>query len=206
MNKKIFLVMFFAIMLIGAASAVTYQQNKPINVNVPCFSNGTFCGSAFSCNLTLIDSTGQVIVSNKLMTYQSSFFNYTANPQTNMGRYSQIVSCSDGVTAGFYTDTPEVTADGLPSEPFPKQIILLIGGLILVFLGLLIRKLKLITIVGAILTMVMGVLTLYPGYSYINYSNLSGLTLGTIAIGLGFYFLLHDFMSTDRQEEHPDAY
>ncbi len=49
--------------------------------------------------------------------------------------------------------------------------------------------------------MVSGVLTLFPGYGFINHSTLMGQLLGTIGIGLGFYFMIEDSFSKDEQDE-----
>ena len=49
--------------------------------------------------------------------------------------------------------------------------------------------------------MIMGVITIYPGYSFINYTTLLGKGLGFILIGLGFYFLIEDSFSRNKQED-----
>ena len=49
--------------------------------------------------------------------------------------------------------------------------------------------------------MIMGTLTLFPGYNFINHTNLFGLSLGTILIAMGFYFLVEDSFSRKGQQE-----
>ena len=51
----------------------------------------------------------------------------------------------------------------------------------------------------------MGVITIYPGYSFINHTTLLGKALGFILVGLGFYFLIEDSFSRNKQEDSFDA-
>ena len=66
------------------------------------------------------------------------------------------------------------------------------------------EDLRLFQHVGAMMVMVFGVITLFPGFSGINYTNLQGQALGFSTIGLGFYFLIENFFSRDKQVESFD--
>ena len=69
----------------------------------------------------------------------------------------------------------------------------MIGG------GFVTERLRLFKHMGAILLVIMGIITLFPGYNFINHTTLFGLALGTILVGIGFYFLIEDSFSRERQ-------
>ena len=88
----------------------------------------------------------------------------------------------------------------------PNELIVLGAGYVLLFVGISIDKLRLVKYMGAILLMTMGVYTLFPGYAGINHEGLVGLSLGTISIALGFFYLLEDSFSFDKQVETFDQH
>ena len=53
--------------------------------------------------------------------------------------------------------------------------------------------------------LVLGVITLWPGYAFINFSTLLGKVVGFSSIGLGFYFMLEDSFSREKQTEYYEA-
>ncbi len=55
---------------------------------------------------------------------------------------------------------------------------------------------------GSMVIIVMGIITLFPGYSFINWTTLLGKALGFGLIGVGAYFLIDDAFSRDEQEVH----
>lgn len=179
-----------------------FQQSTSIQLK-QISANGTFN------NVTsVVQPNSNKILGQVSMTKIGSEYNYTlsSNSTRSMGEYIvNGLGDIDGVNT-IWNYNLFVTADGKCPENIPSQLIILIIGFILTFFGLYVPRLKIITIFGAILCIIMGVLTLYPGYSYVNNTTLFGLTLGVISIGTGFYFLLHDFFSSGGQKEHPDAY
>lgn len=76
----------------------------------------------------------------------------------------------------------------------------------MIVVAMSIEKASIFKQVGGMLVMVLGVYTLFPGYDGISHANILGLSLGTTSIGLGFYFLIIDFLSLDRQVERFDQY
>lgn len=88
----------------------------------------------------------------------------------------------------------------------PTELFILGAGYVLLFAGLAIERARMMKFMAAMLIFAMGIYTLFPGYGGINHSNLVGLSLGTISIGLGFWFLVEDAMSHDRQVESFDQF
>lgn len=163
------------------------------------------CANCSFVNITSITLKNIQYVSNVQMTKSIVDFNYTFCNTSTMGEYTYVTYGNpDGTTTCNTCSEPvtfQVTADGNPYQSFPYQIILLMLGFIFVFIGLF-YKANLITYLGATITLVMGILTLYPGYNYINYSNLTGQLLGISSIGAGFYYLLHDFLEKNDGDDN----
>ena len=121
---------------------------------------------------------------------------------TRLGSYFWFANCQSDEEGGFISSAFEVTADGFEPKTFPIQLSIIILSFVLVFVGLIKERFRLIKHVGSIMLMIMGVLTLYPGFSFINHSTLLGLSLGFILIGGGFYFLIEDSFSRKEQQEY----
>lgn len=212
MEGKLFIYLFI-FLLMGASPVVmaekdpSFQFNTEFDLKRACFDDGFFCGTAFVCNITLVKPDGSLMINNSIMTNQGSFRNITI-PQTDndqLGFVTGIESCSNVTNAGPDTFTIQITGDGNEFLKFPHQFTFIIFALVMVMIGMITDRLRMFKHLGSMFLMVMGVLTLFPGYSFINYSNLLGLSLGSILIGLGFYFLIEDSFSRDKQEDSYDS-
>ncbi len=208
MVHKYFIFLFTLVLLTGSVVAEdpSFQFNTEFDLKRPCFDNGFFCDAGFTCNITILDPDGVAIIDNQIMDNQGSFRNITVSQSLNnqLGFLDVIESCSNATVGGPDTFRIAITGDGNPVETFPHQFFFILIALILVATGMINDRLRMFKHMGAILMMVMGVITLFPGYSFINYSNLIGLSLGSIFIGLGFYFLIEDAFSRDKQEDSFD--
>lgn len=215
-RKKLFLAFFvFSLISLSFVSAQetineqipSFQFNKAFDLKRACFDNGFFCGSSFVCNVTLFYPDGALLIDNQLMTDQGSFRNISVTQDQNdqLGFIKAIQSCSNVTLAGPDTFLVAITGDGKPFQKFPQQFFLILFAVSITLLGFLSDRLRILKHAGAMFTMVLGVLTLYPGYSFLNYSTLSGQTLGMILIALGFYFLVEDSFSRNKQQENYDA-
>ena len=198
----IFVFILLALPIVVAQEERTFQFNTHYDLKRPCFNNGTFCTVNSLCNLTLEYPGGDLIFNNIRMSRNGSFFNATVGQNINnqLGIHPAIMSCCDGAICGPDTFNVVITADGKPFQEFPTQIVFIIFSFILIAFGLFDEKFKIFKSTGGILLMIMGVITLYPGYSFINYSTLMGKAIGAISIGLGFYFLVEDSFSRESQE------
>lgn len=190
---------------------ITAQFSQGYDLKRTCSNNGTYCSTSAVCNLTVISPNGNIVVSNAKMTNQLSFHNktFTENNLNQLGRHYSSMTCTDsgGAISGsgmknFYLD---ITADGKPYQSFPSELYILLLGLILIVLGKIKKELSSMQNIGAIILMIVGIITLYPGYSFINYSTLLGQTIGITSVGLGFWFLIERGMSHDTQTKNYDA-
>lgn len=205
-NKILFTFIFllaFATPLIAAETEEVFQFNKEFDLKRACFDNGFFCGSSFECNITLIYPDGTLLKNNVDMTNSGSYANITISQSENnqLGIIEAIESCNNVSNGGPDTFDIEITANGLPSQVFPVQFFAVILGFVMVLVGSTQEKLRMFKHVGSLTLMVMGVVTLYPGYSFINWTTLMGKTLGFGFIGIGFYFLIEDSFSRNIQDE-----
>lgn len=178
------------------------QQYSFLDINRGCIMNGAYCSPSTNCNLTLYNPNGNVLLANKPMSNNISFYNVSVGQLIDFGYHKADMTCSINNLSGSDTFYIEVTADGKPSQTFPYQIVIIIIGFILTLIGLYIKEYSIIKNIGSIMMMVMGVVTLYPGYSYINNTTLTGWMIGVITIGLGFFFLMSDYFAEDKQQEY----
>lgn len=203
--KKVILILLMGIFLINLVSAEnpTFQVNTEFDLKRGCSNNGFFCDSVFICNITIISPDGSLLRDNIVMTDSESYRNITLTPGQNnqLGFMKAIESCNNGTVGGFDSFEISITADGKPFQQFPTQFAIIILGFLLIGTGFFTERLRVFKYMGGILLMVMGVITLYPGYSFINWTTLTGKVLGFIAVGMGFYFLIEDSFSRTSQEE-----
>jgi hypothetical protein len=106
MKKLLFfvtLVTIFAASAFAAEPYFYYKAEDTVDVNVPCFNNGTLCSTTASCNLTVNAPNTDNIVLNQPMTNKSSYFTYQLTNTTMLGDYQAIVTCEDSGQAGKST-------------------------------------------------------------------------------------------------------
>ena len=190
---------------IVGASNPTFQFNKEFDLKRTCDNGGLYCpDSTFNCNITLIYPDGNIMVKDQTMTNNFSFRNITISQSLNnqLGTVSAIQNCNNVSHGGVDTYDVDITADGKPLQPFPVQFVVIIFSFLFIVLGVVNDRLRMFKHLGSILLMIMGVLTIYPGYNFINYATLLGKGLGFTLVGLGFYFLIEDSFSRAKQEDH----
>ena len=208
-NKTIGFTFLFIILVLPLLPAQdpTFQFNKQFDLKRPCSDRGFFCNGNFECNITLINPVGDVIISNQVMTNNVSYRNITVPQVLNnqLGIITATESCNNVTNAGLKTFDVAITADGKEFQAFPNQFVILILALLFVAVGTFNDRLRLFKHLGSILLIIIGIITLYPGYNFINWTTLLGKGLGFVLIGLGFYFFIEDSFSRDKQEEYYDS-
>ncbi len=202
--KKILLTLILGMFLISLASAEiqtlgTFKQGEEINLIQTCAS----------CTFNNITSVIQVspsyrnVIGNFEMIKVGSMYNLTllSGNITSMGEYiANGIGDLDG-TDTVWSYNFFVTADGNPFEAFPNQFAIILLGFILIMFGLFKERYNLLKHMGSLILMVMGVLTLYPGYNFINHTTLFGLALGSSLVAIGFWFLIEDSFSRKEQDQ-----
>ena len=204
-HKKIWLMILVGFFLVSSVSAaLTFEQSKPTDIKIVCINAG-FCTVVAQCNVSVFSPTEIVLLDGIEATQSASlaFHNITLNStQTSqLGTYRVGGFCKDGSVTQVVDFDFDVTANGEPFQNFPTAFVIIILGIVFVILGFFKERLKLFKHLGSIVLMVMGVLTLFPGYSFINWTTLTGKVMGFSLIALGFYFLIEDAFSRDEQDE-----
>ena len=160
------------------------------------------------CFYHLFDNEGQHQINQVEMTFDALDKDYDylvlGTNFTRNGDYSYLITCNATNVGGFLSAGFEITQDGFESVVFPQQFSIILLGFILIMFGILNSRHTIIKHMGAIILMVMGVLTLFPGYNNISHTSLFGLALGTILIGIGFWALIEDSFSREKQEDRFD--
>lgn len=203
-HKKILAGIFVGIFLISIVSALTFEQNDAVDIKVVCINAG-FCSSASVCNVSVFSPSEETLLDGIQATraVNLAFHNFTLNSTqtSDLGQYRVGGFCKDGSVTQLIDFTFEVTADGKDFQAFPNQFAVIGLAFILIIFGLFNERYTLLKHMGSIILMVMGVLTLFPGYNFINHTTLFGLALGSALIGIGFYFLIEGSFSRTEQEE-----
>ncbi|KKM68572.1 hypothetical protein LCGC14_1459470 [marine sediment metagenome] len=204
-HKKLLLMILVGFFLVGNISAaLTFEQSKPTDIKIVCINAG-FCTSAAQCNVSVFSPTEIVLLDGIEATQSTSlaFHNITLNStQTSqLGTYRVGGFCKDGSVTQLIDFDFDITANGEPFQEFPTAFVIIILGIVFIILGLFKERFRLFKHIGAIILMVMGVITLFPGYSFINWTTLTGRVMGFSLILLGFYFLIEDSFSRDEQDQ-----
>ena len=202
MNKKILLTLILGMFFISMASAEiqtlgTFKQGDDINLIQTCAS------CTFNNITSVLDPKGNQVIGEFGMTKVGTVYNFTltSGNATILGTYIYNGVGDIGGTNTIWNIDFILTADGNPFEAFPNQFGVILFGFILIMFGLLNVRYTLLKHMGSMILMVMGVLTLYPGYNFINHTTLFGLALGSALVGIGFWFLVEDSFSRTGQEE-----
>ncbi len=189
------------------------QQNNNFTFQYHVFNSSDgilMTDSTTSCEFHLFENSGIHIVTTNsttggfiLFTPEKDFEIFVDGGNfTRMGLYSVIMQCNTTTNfGGFISYEIIVTADGFPTRSFPIQFQLILFGFISIIFSFLFERLRMFKYMGSLIFLVMGVLTLYPGYGFLNWTTLTGKLLGFILIGSGFYFLIEDSFSRGEQTE-----
>ncbi len=203
-EHKITAFIILGIFFLSFGSALSFQQSQEVDVKLVCINAG-YCSTATVCNVSVFNPDELVLLDAITATQAASLgsFNFTlTSDQTGeLGEYRVGGFCQDGSVTNIIDFTFDVTADGKEFNVFPTEFVIILFSFIFVSLGLFQERLRMFKHIGSILMMIMGVITLFPGYSFINWTTLSGLALGTVLIGLGFYFLVEDSFSREEQDD-----
>lgn len=206
MNYK---TLFLSLLLLTSFSFVaavedpTFQVNTGFDLKRTCDNFGFFCDITVDCNITILKPNGELMINDVNMTFNTTFRNVTVTNLQNdkLGFAKATMGCANATNGGIDTFDVAITADGKPWSQFPQQFFIIILGFAFITLGLAKERLRMFKYLGSMVFMVMGVVTLFPGYAFINWTTLTGQVLGYGLIGLGFFFLIEDVFGRDEQDE-----
>ena len=135
-ETMIILVIGFVLFLLPILSAQTFKQYDNTDLKIQCIINGSYCSSTAICNLTVLYPNSTILINNKLMQNQISFYNYTLPNTAFIGNYLCSTTCCDGVQCG--TDNScSYSINGIGSELTSAQSILYIVLLFGLFIVLI---------------------------------------------------------------------
>lgn len=158
-----------------------------------------------ACQMDLYNHHSELIFTNHDLTFNDTIEAWEVLVRggnfTELGAYDYLVHCNNTVLGGAVAVEFEVTADGRVREAFPHQFFVILLGLVFIILGLAKERYKMFKSIGSLMFMVMGLITLFPGYGFINWTTLLGKVLGFSLIALGFYFLIEDGFGRGTEQE-----
>lgn len=202
--SKLFILMFVLVMLsfmeITFASAdQIFQANQPVDLKIQCIINGTYCSAVSVCNITVAYPNNTLLISNRLMTNNISFYNYTLPDTSVLGNYKCSVTCCDGgfcgtSYSGDYIDISTGNCDFTLTPTGGDRVnsigtftILLIVSLIVLIFGVIMSN-EYIGFVGSALMLVTGVYSMIYGLG--NLSNFYTQAVSYILLGIGTLFFI----------------
>lgn len=211
MKNRIYTVAFVFILMIGFANAITlasaevqtlgtFKQNADLNL----IQNGA---GFDNCTITsVLNPASAQVLGSTLMVKTGNFYNTSFSETSVLGSYvvSGFCTASAGDTVWAYDF--KITETGEGTNTFPIQLSFLVFGFIMMITGKVFSGFRILKYGGGALTFVMGILTIFPGYAGISGNTLLGLTVGTISIGIGFFFMIEDSFSFDNQVDHYDQH
>lgn len=106
------------ILVMGLANAYddigVYRTNTPINLNLGCSYNNTYCPNTFTCNITVYNKNGILINNKQMGTNLFPQYNYTlTKEQINLtGLYYGRQVCCGSVGCADYSFQFDVNAQG----------------------------------------------------------------------------------------------
>lgn len=120
MLNKIFPFMLIGliIMTIGFVSLVgaqpVYQQSIDVELNLPCTINGALCSPSATCQFSITNPLGQILLNQENMTQVGGLFVYQLNGSqiTEVGEYKFPVTCCESGTCSTRHLTFIVTPSG----------------------------------------------------------------------------------------------
>lgn len=200
--KKLFVLMFVGIFLFSLVNAEiqtlgTFKQGNSINLIQTCAT------CTFNNITSVLNPDSTQVIGEFEMTKVGSVYNLTLSSgnATVLGNYIvNGVGDLDGTNTVWNYDF-DLTADGKPFRTFPTQFSVIILALVLVAFGLFNERFTLFKHMGGIILMIVGIITLYPGYNFINHTTLFGLALGSGLVAIGFWSWIEDSFSRERQGE-----
>lgn len=174
----------FSSSVFAIEASYTYKLHNNIDIKNPCYFNGTYCLSTAVCNITVYDPDNLIIVNNRAMTYQTSYFNYTL-PTGNytIGLYKNDMVCTQSGISGAQTFYFEIITGG----NLGLFIVLAISSVLMLGVAIVMKN-EYVGFVSGALFIMTGLFAIIYGVG--NLSNLYTDSIGYVSLGLGIMFLV----------------
>lgn len=171
---------------------VQFEQSHTFHFHV--FNETSFITDANGqCGFTWIYPNGSVAYKNNDIPFYLENeweVTLTSGNFSILKDYSFITECNTSSQVGFASGGINVTANGELYRDVPLEFYIILFGLLMIVFSAFNKKLGILEQIGGIIFLIMGVVTIYPGYNFINYTNLLGMLLGTVLIASGAYFFI----------------
>jgi len=166
-------------------ATATYERNTDFDLKRGCFNNGTFCSPSAECNVTIVNPTTDIVLSNAVMTNQGSYHNVTVNGSltSSLGEYEVFMTCVDGGRSGFETFPFDITPTGEKGNLLGFYIILFTLTYGVTVYGFT-SKNEYVAIIGGMFLMILGLYTYQHGIDI--YQNLGAESISILTLALGF--------------------
>ena len=144
-NLTILLLFTFVFLSINIVSAqqedIRFYHEIETNLSIfeKCRINGAVCDSTFSCNLTVLSPSQELVKDNIEMVRGPIYFNDTLNTTqtTPNGIYEATVDCTNTTSSGSNTFFYEITPSGSQPMSITQGIIVFLGILLIVAIAVL---------------------------------------------------------------------
>ena len=167
-----------------------YKQYSEVDLKIPCYNNGTWCGSTAICNITAMWPNGTILVNNGMMTNQGSFHNYTlSSSQTSVvGVYSDSMVCNDNGHNGKVSFEHEISNSGFEESKERTRTLWIYGFAIFLYLMLIVfawkTELSWIGFLAGVILSLPGIHLMTFGFGLYDDLLVRGVALVIIAIAL----------------------
>lgn len=193
MKYKTILTIFFLfglILVMGLASSTElFKQGITNNFAKPCVYNGTWCSSLATCNLTIVNNNGTILMDNQLMSNHISYHNITL-PNLDLGNYKANMVCIDNGYGGTNTWDILITPTG-DSRGVGFVLILAISSMLLIIFAVATKN-SILGFISGILFIITGVYVMIFGF--LNLADLYTRVTALISLGLGVIFMIVSFI------------
>lgn len=177
-----------------------YPTSNNVTVNRPCFNSESpngWCTVTTACELSVLDSKNNIILSNQAMTNNEAIQTYTINQNlTSNSIYQASISCVDGNVTGadtFYFGINSAGSDYRENKAiwFILGIVILIMLIFSIFVFLVEEWLKLAFFIGAFLMLPVSLwlATQIVENSFMN-NNLGSVASGAFSVSVVSFFAI----------------
>jgi hypothetical protein len=184
---KLFVMMFMLatitfLELTMVSGAQIFKQNTPTDLKIQCIINGTFCSGSATCNVSVTNPDGSLLINNQGMTNQGSFHNYTLPDTATLGDYLCSATCCDGSYCGTGTDCDYMITTTGSDKTLYLPLFLLLGAFIIFGFASYLKN-EYVGLFSGFLFIIAGVYMMIFGLG--NFADMYTRAISFISLGIG---------------------